>query len=261
VTNRHWSLGHRLPAFFASPLFGDRRRFGLEIQEHDPDWVEWQTFIPEFYQQTQKQGLGKIVNDAGYEILHQVDMNGKNVLEVGPGSLPHRRYWNGIPAHYGVLDNKQKFIDQSLQVLAHESIPATSHLSTSSVLPLEDASVDLIISFYTLEHLYPLNEYANEFKRILRPGGQLVGAIPCDGGLAWGAGRFLTSRRYIHKHSSVNPDKIICWEHPNFAEDILQVLECHFEAVRIQFWPLRLPLIDFNLVATFICQKSDGSRL
>ncbi len=258
MTNRYWSLGHRLPAFLAIPLFGDRQRFGLKIQEHDPDWLEWQTFYQDFYQNTQKQGLGKIVNDAGYEILRQVDMNGRKILEVGPGNLPHRRFWNGIPDHYSVLDIKQEFIDQSLQVLAQESIPSTSHLSSSSVLPLKDASVDLIISFYSLEHMYPLDEYADEFKRILRPGGQLVGGIPCEGGLAWGAGRFLTSRRYIKRNSSINPDKIICWEHPNFAEEILQVLERHFEMNRVQFWPLRLPLIDFNLICSFIAVKEKG---
>jgi SAM-dependent methyltransferase len=116
----------------------------------------------------------------------------------------------------------------------------------------------LIISFYSLEHLYPLDEYADEFKRILRPGGQLVGGIPCEGGLAWGAGRFLTSRLYIHRNSGINPDKIYCWEHPNFAEDILQGLERHFELVRIRFWPLHFPLIDFNLICSFIARKVMG---
>src|SRR6266508_164439 len=138
MSKRYWSLGHRLPAFFAAPLFGDRQRFGLEKQEHDPDWLEWQSFYQIFYQETQKQGLGKIVNDAGYEVLRQVDLNGKTVLEVGPGSLPHHRFWNGKPNHYEILDIKQTFIDQSLQILAQESISATSHLSSSSVLPLQD---------------------------------------------------------------------------------------------------------------------------
>jgi SAM-dependent methyltransferase len=261
VNKHYWSLGHRLPALLAVPLFGDRRRFGLEIQEQDPDWLEWQTFYQIFYQETQKQGLGKVVNDAGYQILRQVDLNRKNVLEVGPGSLPHRRFWNGVPNHYKILDIKQTFIDQSLQVLTQASIPTTAHLSSSPVLPLKDESVDLIISFYSLEHLYALDEYLREFKRILRPGGQLVGGIPCEGGLAWGTGRFLTSRPYIRENSGINPDKIICWEHPNFAEHILQVLERHFEATQVQFWPLKLPLIDFNLVVRFIYEKRNRSSV
>jgi len=255
MTRHYWSLGYRLPPFLAIPLFGDRQRFGLEKNENDPDWLEWQEFVQVFYQKTQKQGVGKIVNDAGYGILRFVDLNGKKVLEVGPGSLPHRRFWNGKPVYYEVLDIRQEFIDQSLQVLARESFPATSHLCSSPDFPLEAESVDVILSFYSLEHLSPLDEYVKELKRILRPGGLLVGGIPCEGGLAWGAGRFFTSRPFILRNSGINPDKIYCWEHPNFAKDILQVVESHFKLLRTRFWPFHFPLIDLNLICSFIALK------
>jgi hypothetical protein len=80
MRNKYWSIGHRLPTLLANPLFGDREQFGLEIQEDDPDWLAWQAFYLNFYQNTQKQGLGKVVNDAGYRILQQVDLTGKTVL-------------------------------------------------------------------------------------------------------------------------------------------------------------------------------------
>lgn len=255
MSKLYWTLGHRLPAFLANPLFGDRRRFGRIIQPHDPDWQEWQIFYMNFYQNLQKNGLGKIINDAGYEILRQIDLDGKSVLEIGPGSLPHRRFWNGKPAHYAIMDVKQEFLDQSLQVLEQEAIPTTSYLISSPALHLEDESIDVVISFYSMEHMHPLNEYAREFARILRPGGQLVGGIPTEGGLAWGGGRFLTSRRYIHRHTGINYDKIICWEHPNFAEEILHTLDHHFAKVDLRFWPLRLPSIDVNLICSFVADK------
>jgi ubiquinone/menaquinone biosynthesis C-methylase UbiE len=81
---------------------------------------------------------------------------------------------------------KQEFIDQSLLVLAEKQIPATAYCSSASTMAVSDSSVDVIISFYSLEHMHPLEEYLGEFSRILRPGGILVGAIPCEGGLAWG---------------------------------------------------------------------------
>jgi SAM-dependent methyltransferase len=255
MNKRYWTLGHRLPSFLANPLFGDRCRFGLEIQNDDSDWHEWQGFYLEFYNNTQKNGFGKKVNDAGYEILRRVDLTDKHVLEVGPGSLPHRRFWHGKPAIYAIVDIKQQFVDQSVQILRQECVATSSFVLSADFLPLDDASIDIIISFYSLEHMYPLKNYLKEFRRVLRPGGLLVGAIPCEGGLAWGGGRFITSRQYIKKNSSINPDKIICWEHPNFAEQILQSLSCHFELVHIHFWPLRLPLIDLNLVCHFVYRK------
>lgn len=260
MKKRYWTLGHRLPSFLANPLFGDRCRFGLEIQNDDPDWQEWQGFYLEFYQSTQKNGFGKKVNDAGYEILRQVDLTAKDVLEVGPGSLPHRRFWNGKPASYTVVDIKQEFIADSVQILQQECVAPASFVLSADVLPLDNASIDILISFYSLEHMHPLENYLTEFRRVLRPDGLLVGAIPCEGGLAWGGGRLLTSRRYIKKKSGIDPDKIICWEHPNYADHVLQSLACYFEAVQLHFWPLRVPLVDFNLICSFIYRKGSGKN-
>ena len=258
MKKRYRTLGHRLPPFLANPLFGDRSRFGLEIQKDDPDWQEWQGFYLEFYHNTQKNGVGKKVNDAGYEILQEVDLAAKQVLEVGPGSLPHHRFWQGKPSNYTVVDIKQEFIDQSVQILKQECVAASSLALSADTLLLDDASIDIIISFYSLEHMHPLDNYLKEFRRVLRPGGLLVGAIPCEGGLAWGGGRLLTSRRYIKNKSIINPDKIICWEHPNFADQILQSLSCYFESVQLKFWPLRISLIDLNLICSFIYRKGYG---
>lgn len=251
----HWTLGHRLPKFFSNPLFGDRLRFGLKVCEDDHDWQSWQNFCADFYQNTQKTGVGKIVNDAGYRILHLIRLDDKKILEVGPGSLPHHEFWHGKPRDYTVFDTRQDFVHQSLNILEQKRIPATSFLSSDPVLPFDDEVFDIIISFYSLEHMHPLDKYMQEFSRVLRPGGYMVGSIPCEGGLAWGVGRFLTSRRYIKKKTRINPDKIICWEHPNFAEQILKTLERHLKAYRVQFWPLKLPLLDLNLVVRFIYQK------
>ena len=60
-----------------------------------------------------------------------------------------------------------------------------------------------------------------EFNRILKKNGIIVGAIPNEGGMAWGFGRYLTTRRYTKKFN-INYDKIICWEHPNFADFIFE---------------------------------------
>jgi len=80
----------------------------------------------------------------------------------------------------------------------------------------------------------------------------LIGAIPAEGGLAWGVGRLLTSRRWLKANTGIDPDKLICWEHPNFADHILQALDRHFIKKTNRFWPFRLPFIDLNLVVQFI---------
>ena len=59
-----------------------------------------------------------------------------------------------------------------------------------------------------MEHVYELDSYVKELKRVLKPGGLLVGSVPTEGGIAWGIGRYLTSRRYVRKNMSFDYDKI-----------------------------------------------------
>ena len=124
-------------------------------------------------------------------------------------------------------------------------------------LPFDDEQVDVVLSFYSLEHLHPLSTAVDEMIRVLRPGGALVGAIPAEGGLAWGFGRYLTSRRWLKRNTKIDPDKIICWEHPNFAEHVLQQLDNHLIRERLSFWPWKLPLVDVSLVISFVYRKAE----
>lgn len=94
----------------------------------------------------------------------------------------------------------------------------------------------------------------SELKRILRPKGIIVGAVPCEGGLAWGLGRFLTSRRYA-KRLGINYDKIICWEHPNFVDKIKSLLDKNFVKIKSIKKPFPDLPFDLNLIWAFIYQK------
>lgn len=72
-----------------------------------------------------------------------------------------------------------------------------THLVARSTgpIPFPDESVDLFVSFYSLKHVQKLDQYVQKLHRILRPEGQVVGAVPAEGGLAWGLGWPLTTRR------------------------------------------------------------------
>lgn len=45
-------------------------------------------------------------------------------------------------------------------------------------IPVGDASIDLVVSFETLEHLYDQERLVAEFRRVLRPGGLLIISTP-----------------------------------------------------------------------------------
>ena len=204
----------------------------------------------------QKSGVGKRVNDAGYEILRDIDFSGKQVAEIGPGNLPHRAFWNGIPEKFTAIDISQEFLGLTEKKIdcAFEGVHLTDR---AQKLPIADEQFDILLTFYSLEHLQPLREHLREYHRILKPGGMLIGAIPNEGGIAWGLGRFMTSRRWIKKNTSLNYDKIICWEHPNFAREIISAMDTQFAREELSMFPLRfLKSVDINLVTMFRFRKA-----
>jgi SAM-dependent methyltransferase len=191
--------------------------------------------------------------------MRQVDLEGKRVLEIGPAALDHVPFWTGKPARFTCLDINQDAID-----IARARLEAVGVASEGLLLdrpgetqfPIADESFDVVLSFYAFEHIHPLAPHVAEVHRVLKSGGVLAGAIPCEGGLGWGLGRYLTSRRWLKSNTTIDPDKIICWEHPNFADRILSIMTDIFPSGQVSLWPLRVPLIDVNLIARFVLTKA-----
>jgi len=252
------TLGYRLPSFLSKPLFGDREKFGLEPKENDECWLEWQDECINFYNVNQKQSIGKIVNDAGYSVMASIDLEGKKVLEIGPGDINHIKFWNSKPDCYVIADLNKDMIKYSSQKLEDAGVNFETKLierGERGQLPFDDEEFDVLVSFYSLEHLYPFPLYLDGMLRVLKKGGTLIGAIPSEGGLGWGIGRYLTTRRWLHSNTNIDPDKIICWEHPNFSDHILKELDNNMSKVSLSYWPIKLPAIDINLIIKFIYKK------
>ena len=246
-----------LPKSLCTPLWGDRERWGFIPVLEDACWKEWQSRYTDFYQANQREGIGTWVNDAGYAVMSSIDLEGKRILEIGAGDIRHMKFWRGKPIEYVLVDASDEMMAFAKKRLEGRVSYRTISVERNQSITLEDASVDVIVTFYSLEHLYPLRPYLDEFKRLLKPGGYLIGGIPAEGGLAWGCGRMLTSRRWFKKNTTIDPDKIICWEHPNFADQILGELDQVFKCETVQYWPLPwLPLLDPNLVIRLLYRKA-----
>lgn len=248
-----------IPSFLSKKLWGDRDKYGVEPVMQDPQWIEWQQIQLEFYKLNQRKGIGSFVNDSGYSVMEEIDLKEKCVLEFGPGDLRHHQFWNSKPDKYIIADVHEGMMNVATKIFQKDKINFESFLiERNEKLPITKNSVDIIVSFYSLEHLYPLKNYLEEMKYYLKPGGIIVGAIPAEGGLLWALGRFLTSRRWLHKNTNINYDKLICWEHPNFCDQIILELDRNFQRLKVKSWPLSLiPLLDTNLTFSF-CYKHNS---
>lgn len=253
---KYRAFAHRLPARISTVLFGDRKRFGKVPDLGDPSWKEWLERDYDFYMANQRTSVGMVVNQAGYKIVGDSAIAGKDVLEIGPGAIEHIEHWPGRPRHWTNYDIRADLLKVAGDRIEATGVPHSDVLAqVGQRLPFPDDSFDAVLTFYALEHIHPLEDHLAEILRVLRPGGQLVGAIPCEGGLAWGLGRAVTSRPWLKKHTTIDPDRLICWEHPNFSDHVLNSLAARFDRRRLRYWPLGVQLLDINLVASFIFTK------
>ena len=251
-------LRRYLPSFLRNELFGFREQYGRRPEEADADWQKWLALYPQVYRRTQRRPLvSSLVNEAGYRVLGEVDLRGKQVAEIGAGGGYHLGYFRGVPEMYRVVDVCAEFFEDLAGKCEESGVRASFHQVApyAASLPWPTDSQDILLSFCSLEHLYPLAQWLDELFRVLRPGGELVGAIPGEGGVAWGLGRWLTSRRTLKREFGLDIRKIVCWEHPNTCDEILAELRAR-GALREWRWPLGLLPLDAALIVRFIVRKS-----
>jgi SAM-dependent methyltransferase len=102
---------------------------------------------------------------------------GSKVLDVGAGSAPYR----GLFAHcdYKTQDFAQLRGDQ----LRHGGYAPIDIVSEANVIPVPDASFDVIICTEMLEHVPEPIAVVREFGRIVAPGGRLILTAPLGSGI------------------------------------------------------------------------------
>ncbi len=248
-------LRNYLPKFILKYLFGDRDKYGSDIIEKDIEWLKFQDYYYQFNKSLKSDIVLRYIDNLGYSVLKKINLNDKTLLEFGAGLMPHQRFWKGNPKKYIVVDVNKQFLKLAKSKFKKKC--KTIYLKGRNNLPnIKNNSVDIIFSFYSLEHIKNIDEYLLFFETRLKKGGLLVGAIPNEGGIAWGLGRLLTTYRRMVK-KGFNYNKIICWEHVHTCDKIIKkIKQTKLSKVTIKKRPFgSLGFYDFNLVTTFIFKK------
>lgn len=81
-------------------------------------------------------------------------------------------------AHLTGVDVDDVFIEAARIFAARRGIPGEFHVGFAEALPLEDASVDAVLSFDVLEHVQNVPAALGECYRVLRPGGLFLLVFP-----------------------------------------------------------------------------------
>lgn len=97
----------------------------------------------------------------------------RTLLDVGSGLAAPAAHWKST---YN-LDVSCVNINYR-QLAASRQAGASLVNATSTLLPFSDSSMDRIIALESAQHFKPLGEFTSECRRVLKPGGLLVMAIP-----------------------------------------------------------------------------------
>jgi SAM-dependent methyltransferase len=197
-------------------------------------------------------GLPGYFQRRGHKVIHSwsKEFKDKRVLEIGCGH-GHHLVFGGIYENYFGLDISYDFLTTARNRHKKRIAPIQGDALN---LPFEAKSLDAVVSVYMLEHVNRLDEALWEVKRVLKPGGAFLVAVPCEGGFFYNAGREFTSKPYMVKKYGIDYDAIIKAEHCNEIWDILSALETHFRTERSMWIPLYLPLYHLNIVSCFECR-------
>ena len=182
------------------------------------------------------------INRFGHEFAAASSSSGLRTLEIGAGAGTHLPY---------EVEGEYAAVERSAEVAA--LIPHRDGLSVlvadcEQSLPYEDGSFDRVVAIHVLEHLYDLPSAVAEVRRLLRPGGLFSVVIPCEGGIGYSFGRRFSSKRLFEKRYGVPYDWLIRYDHCSSAREVVVELKKSFLIRRREFFPLRLPLLDVNLI-------------
>ncbi|HCX67949.1 methyltransferase domain-containing protein [Parvibaculum sp.] len=98
-------------------------------------------------------------------------------------------------------------VDVDPAVLTNEGVDETHIIDPTAPLPFPDASFDMVISDWVLEHLENPEAFASHMLRVLKPGGWLCARTPNKWGLTALSARIIPNALHVSALSRLQPTR------------------------------------------------------
>lgn len=211
--------------------------------------INWQPYSKKNYNNYIYKGLIGVLFRYQHKRLSPRDYrNNEKVLEIGPGFEPHIKYVKlNFKKYYCLELNKSK----ELKRYYKNKFPNIIYKNYDGInLNFPENFFDRIIISHTLEHIINFEEFLIEMHRVLKIGGIISIASPCDNGFLWRFGRFLLKKTYFKllKISDLDYDYNLAKDHVNTIFQIISVLRKRFRIISEYYLPFKIKIIDFNLI-------------
>ncbi len=182
---------------------------------------------------------------------YPVRMRQKNIrkskiktLEIGAGIGEQLSYENLSDQEYSVLELRHE-----LSEIIKRRFPECRVLvgDCQAHIPFPDQTFDRVLAVHVLEHLTNLPAALKEIYRVCKKEGQFCAVIPCEGGWFYEFCRSISAKRVFEKKYSQSYNWLICSEHVNSFEEVVEEIKKLFKVTHSFYFPFVLPSTHFNL--------------
>ncbi|HMD57224.1 MAG TPA: class I SAM-dependent methyltransferase [Solirubrobacteraceae bacterium] len=173
-------------------------------------------------------------------------------LDIGAGLGEHLRYEDLFTQDYHAVELRE---DMAKAIRRDYPSVVTVVADCQQRLPYEDGTFDRALAIHVLEHLPDLPAALSEIRRLLKPSGVFSVVIPCEGGLGYALGRRVTTQRAFERRYKTSYKWHIESDHVNKAREILPELRARFDVTDSTYFPMRVPLVDLNLIIGLTCVR------
>jgi SAM-dependent methyltransferase len=206
----------------------------------------WHEMLPQKYTLIEKFNHGFVAR-----LPHQP---GSKTLEIGAGLGEHAKFENLGTQDYHQLEYREEFCRVLRQIYPADHVVCGD---AQQRLPWPSGNFDRVIAIHVLEHLPNLPAALREIARVLKPEGVFDVVLPCEGGVAYRLAREVSAKRFFEKKFKMSYIPIIRNEHVNTLAEIWIEMTELFKIQKHQFFPLRMPIANLNLVVGLrLCIKS-----
>jgi SAM-dependent methyltransferase len=165
-------------------------------------------------------------------------------LEIGAGIGGHLAFENLADQDYYAVELRPEMAERLKSAHPHCRV---SIGDCQRHLDFPDSFFDRALAIHVLEHLPDLPAALREIHRVLKGDGQFCVVIPCEGGLAYGLARAISTRPAFRRRYRQSFDWFIRSEHINLPAEIEEELTQFFTVVHRRYFPLIVPLTTLNL--------------
>lgn len=225
------------------------RAVHADVKIDDPD-IQKYLQVAEQIQESGYQGAFGVIQDFGHKFVSKWTRQGKT-LEIGFGRGRQALFFKGDTQKYFPIEKNESYIYPP----QWERFP-NARIGDATALPFTDSFFDQAVSIYNLEHISDLDKVMSEIKRVLKPKGLFIVALPCENGLLYNLAREMFVIPPFQKRYGINYNKVIAFEHVHELKTIVKTLRKHFHLKKTAYYPFWVPSPDCNFVYCGVFENS-----